>query len=90
MVGDLPAEVQIDGGVPARQRRLVRRQEQRAAQEDPHPSPQRRLQSTAATGGPGCRDGPDGVDQQAEPEGPGYKDQPQQVQPEPADLGEQQ
>ena len=35
MVGNLTAEVEIDGGVAAGHRRLVRREEQRGAQQDP-------------------------------------------------------
>ena len=69
MAGNLTAEVEIDGGVASLHRGLVRREEQRGAQQDPRRCCQRRLQP-AGSGGRRSRTRAEGVDQQAEPERP--------------------
>ena len=88
MVGDLPAEVQIDGGVASGHRGLVRREEQRGAQQDPRRRRQRRLEPAGGGRRP-RRTLAEGVDQQAEPERPDREQEPQQGQPKLAKLGEQ-
>ena len=87
MMGDLPAEVQIDGGVASGHRGLVRREEQRGAQQDPRCRRQRRFEPA---GGGGRLRGTlaEGVDQQAEPKRHDCEQEPQQAQPELAKLGE--